>query len=1079
LTVSRIGRSRLAAWKMEGHASSGKESEKGLRGLLMGKLRKEKKAQNQDDVGIDEFLHGPSDKLHMMPVANEPAYLKPLTRIDTNNARRWPTATEFQNERISTGRSASPKRRKGLVVRFKEERPEVIGEGGDEATSPVSEIGIRKRANSHPQNLQSSHLQPVRPRNLIVRRPVNSPRHSEESVLSQNTEQPLPPRPLQRTQTGFESVPETQGEQVENDVSGTRGVLGDREVRHTLSQRAGSDRRSFAEIKADFQSGEGLALVKAASNTAIIDQNLPDAPGTAADDISPQLDELHLNTMKNVHIPEAPNISVQQAHSISIAPNDGTIADNLTENPAGLNKAPSLTLHEAAVAAEDEALQEFSSRIMHLFMLFRLSTESVKPLPKCTLEELIRAALWWFLKGRLYLEAAVRNRPSSPHAQQTNFFIRQQAYADLAKSLWLVETVTSHYPETQLRPGSTDLTSPLADILDVRQGIMASLRKLTMSMKRNNFLPPDSADVPLIQGLDPTIWVQNDGNRSLVASQRPASAVSLSETFPLGDTTRTFFFSRMFVEAVLVEEAASQHYRCPVMVSVVRGQQDKEVTAIVASQDGSLSLAIQADRGRGPSWEDVRWQSKLSTVELRLPRGFVLRLHCSEHEFRTLWGIYDYEKKTHAHLDQRLGEKLVFETILRTFQIFDQGSHFTFPKEPQPHCHFRLFEKAVVEKAAAGPRTLHRGFRIGLNTSSKTKNLRGLDQDLLPRDPIQFGFLRGEGGFPALLLKIRDRIAKYTMVCTFEDVSERTRLHTLATGIALRDGESVVAEAPIKTMAVEIGGESRNNCLRGLEWYNFRVINQGTRDVQSTKTVLSENLRVVLDFKAGSITDRINVEPGELKLRLNVDIPNELRVLRQPQEDMTISVSESQVSKELPQEFAMLLGDLSKLESTRIYRFPSTKELHLFQAALTGFIVLFDGVASSFNISRRRMVVPIYKKWDAITTRLQIVQKEKVVQLVAFFENFSHGECMNFTLKSTDMFESSSRGGRYSLRIVDAKFAMPMTRGEGGSVTEHEFVCLDMPQYPGEHDDINIVFDKEEGTVHSPVLCAMNQTDNA
>jgi hypothetical protein len=142
----------------------------------------------------------------------------------------------------------------------------------------------------------------------------------------------------------------------------------------------------------------------------------------------------------------------------------------------------------------------------------------------------------------------------------------------------------------------------------------------------------------------------------------------------------------------------------------------------------------------------------------------------------------------------------------------------------------------------------------------------------------------------------------------------------------------------------------------------------------------------------------------------------------------------------------------------------------LFQAALTGFNVLFDGIASSFNISRRRMVVPIYKKWDAVLTRLQIVQKEKVVQLVAFFENFSHGDCMNFTLKSTDIFESSNRSGKYSLRIVDAKFAMPKTRGEGESGIEHKFVCLDMPEYPGEHDDISIVFDNEAGAYSLSLL---------
>jgi hypothetical protein len=1077
---------------MEGHTGSGKEHDKGLRGRFMGKLRKEKKGQNPENV--DEFLHGPSDKLHMMPAAHGPAYPAPLTRIDTNSARRWPTAAEVQSSRRVRGRSASPKRsRKGLVVRFTQEQPEVIGEGGDEATSPVSEIGVRKRAYSHPPTLQ-----PNRDQNLIVRRPVDSPRQSQEFLeQSKNTEGPQPV-PVKRTQTGFESIPEIRGGALHDIAAGASGGMDG--PRRNLGQRSGSDRRSFAEIKADMQSGEGLALVKAASKTYIIDKHLPDAPIAAADEISPQMDELHLNTMKNVYIPSSPAIPVQSSHGRPLTPNDrqatGPLAsspsipmqpihsrpstpdgrkgtENLTESPAALSRAPTLTLHEAAIAVGDDALQDFSRRIVHLFTLFRLSTESVKPLQKCTLEELVRAALWWFLKGRLYLETTVRDRPSSPQAQQNNFFIRQQAYADLAKSLWITETITPQFPETQLRPGSIDSNMPLTDVLDARQGIMASLRKLTMSMKRNNFLPPDANDVPLTQGLDASIWVQDDGNRSLVASQRPTTSISLSETFPLGDTTKTFHFSRMFVEAVLLEEAASQHYRCPVMVSIVRGQKEKEVTAIVASQNGSLNLAIQTNQARGPTWEDVRWQPKHNTIEVKLPRGFMLRLHCSEHEFRTLWGIYDYEKKTHASLLQRPGEDLVFETVLRTFQLFDQGSCATFPKEPQPHCHFRLFEKTVVEKAATGPRTMHRGFRIGLNTSSKTKNLRGIDQDLLPSDPIQFGFLRGEAAFPALLLKIHNGKSKYTMVNTFEDINERTRLHTLLTGIALGNEEQVVAEAPIKAFSMVASEESKSTCLRLLEWQSFRIINQDHEDIQNSKTVLSENLRMVIDFKAGSITDRINVAPGELKLRLDVNLPNELRVLRQPQQDITISVSESQVAKELPQELAILLQDLSKSDSTRIYTFPSTKELHLFQAALTGFNVLFDGIASSFNISRRRMVVPIYKKWDAVMTRLQIVQKEKVVQLVAFFEDFSHGDCMNFTLKSTDFFESSSRSGKYSLRIVDAKFAMPKTRREGETGIDHEFVCLDMPEYPGEHDDITIVFDNEAGAYWFP--CSNDQ----
>jgi len=106
------------------------------------------------------------------------------------------------------------------------------------------------------------------------------------------------------------------------------------------------------------------------------------------------------------------------------------------------------------------------------------------------------------------------------------------------------------------------------------------------------------------------------------------------------------------------------------------------------------------------------------------------------------------------------------------------------------------------------------------------------------------------------------------------------------------------------------------------------------------------------------------------------------------------------------------------------------------------------------------MVVPIYKRWEASRARLQILKQDKVVQLVAFFQDFGHGDCMNFTLKSTDIFESFSRSSKFCIRIVDAKFALP----KEGQDTNRKFVCLDMPEYPGEHDDITIMFDTEAGT---------------
>ncbi len=105
------------------------------------------------------------------------------------------------------------------------------------------------------------------------------------------------------------------------------------------------------------------------------------------------------------------------------------------------------------------------------------------------------------------------------------------------------------------------------------------------------------------------------------------------------------------------------------------------------------------------------------------------------------------------------------------------------------------------------------------------------------------------------------------------------------------------------------------------------------------------------------------------------------------------------------------------------------------------------------------MVVPIYKKWEASATRIQVVQQAKVFQMLIFFDDFSHGRAMNFQLKGTDVYEAFARSGKFVVRFVDAKFALPKAEEVDG----RDFVCLDLPDYPGEHDDIHITFDTREG----------------
>lgn len=234
--------------------------------------------------------------------------------------------------------------------------------------------------------------------------------------------------------------------------------------------------------------------------------------------------------------------------------------------------------------------------------------------------------------------------------------------------------------------------------------------------------------------------------------------------------------------------------------------------------------------------------------------------------------------------------------------------------------------------------------------------------------------------------------------------------------------------------------------------------------------------------------------PGELKIALDPNSQTTFSIYRRGQSNLTISVASNLVSPEVQQGVFHFLRMVPVTPTSRRLQFVSLQELHRFQYEITGFQVLFDGRASNFTISRRLMVVPIYKKWEAQGTRVQILKQGNVVQLAAFFPaDFSHGRCMNFVIKEMDVFETVVRnGGKYGVRIVDAKFALPRPLSSATTAAvgphyntqspatvknnkersfdealkaqgpgEEMFCCLDMPDYPGEHDDITIWFEDE------------------
>lgn len=1089
-----------------------------------------------------------------------------LAKLDIKSATRYPNALHVSTPTLgnlqpdvalqprSHNSRSRARVRKGLVVRFVDTYPDIIGDGGDECVVPTYEISRRRKARPP---VVTAVTAPARPTEV-----ESGPRKAYPEALV--SEAPFNPGPLRRTQTGYSSISDAPDPEIPAGWNAPTKYLD--------SQAVSRDdrRRSFIEVhQAEMRQAEGLAFSQAlrsgstspqqaqdrgmpspstpeptvggvftnsprptmSSQQQFIPQPSPVSPSAPPppppppppsyphptlairpaqipqiqtkdpfqmpySPVPPSLNERQLvppshNTRPQLNQPtDSPERLLKMTLALDQSPSSNfSVASSFNHPYAALrqgvkpaerdNGSPtsqraSSNLHDVVSAVADDALDAFVSRTRHLFELFRLHSESVRPLASCTASELARAALWWFLVGRMALETAVRELPNSSESRQNNELAKQQAYADLAKSYWLSEDII---PEIF---GSD--RNPIEEVDDARLALASSLRKLAMSMKRNGFLPPEEAFLP--QSIDRSIWIAypqvtqdtilllwGSSSSGLAQTQQAVSRMRLLEALPLADSSLSFCFGRVSADVILMEQGRdSQRLYFPCILSITRPQKQPDIVFAVASQDGSVQLRISGNKSLGPAWEDVRWRSDNFSLEIRLPRGLILVLQCSQQSYKMLWNMYDFSAKVNSSLYPRQDERCTFRSTLRAFQYFDNDPQSRqFPRESTPNCDIALFERVVREGAATGPRNHHAGYRIAVVTGTKTKTLSGISQMYTPQVPIHFGFLRSEANDPALSLKFDNGRQKGNMVLSFADEQERLRMHSLLIGTALNRDEQVYCEVPLNGIWFsERFGDALQKGLKAfssLSWQRLRVINHDS-DGNRPPCVLADRLRVVYECKDGTFTDRINVAPGELKLRLDVRNPSCMMVFRQAQSDATMAVTESKTPHELSQALSQGLETLQQGATIRTFMFPSIADLHAFETAITGFKVLFDGVACAFAISRRRMVVPIYKKWEAGATRIQVVQQDGATQLLAFFDDFAHGKCMGFSLKGTDVFEAFSRGGgKAGLKIDDAKFPLPKVANtevdNAQEASDSAFVCFDLPELPGEHDDISIVFENE------------------
>ncbi|KAL8736344.1 MAG: hypothetical protein Q9181_002472 [Wetmoreana brouardii] len=1045
-----------------------------------GKALKNSEFREQD---LQNFLHGPAstNAAPALPTLQLPSQANPL-----EDARK---ALETPESKFKRKQPRTP----GLHVSFATAAPIIIGEGGDEAVLPAMQVLSSLRPST---NLPSEASANVHPQHLST---VSPPSEIGEQPVEDGS---IRPRPLQRRSTGLQA-----SDEIEHDSDSAEWQQ--QPASEPTSSPSPPQDKNIAKngkyVGGSSEEGDSFLTdqkpVNDLKDDSIRQNHVPlreDPPlQSKLRFLNPAMSFANsLTPSPSPHVLDGQPVPSDEAYPFPSAPPDVTSRTTSTDaqspeqvklqrrpqvSPHPSNENRGLSLRDVAKTLGDDAWNEFASRVQPFGNIFLLGLSSrMEP----TLQQWVMAASWWFLKGRTTLESAVRSKARNAAVDEHNAsdmpLDLKQSYIDLAKAWWVVSEMTpKQYPEVQKleHKGLISVSSIIqsfvdaktAELIQIHLSIISNLRALTMSMRKNKRMPPFGFE---LQGLDTRIFLTYPSLSSGVA--RLLSAEDLTVTgkahpepasffpFPIADTERHFNYGRMFVDVILDQAKTASQVSIPCLLSILRERSDRQITLVIASQDGQVHLVVDPNSNGALSWQDVRWEIQQQCVQIQLCTGFSIRIRFAGGDFKTLWGIHDHIRTVQKASQGSKTEIPVFEEVLRSFQWFEPANVAAqFPAGPVESCTLRLFECFKIVNEGNGERKVHDGYRLIVVTPRKVKKLNYVSLNPGKQTPIVFSYLRDELGTPALLLKTSKSSRDPSMVMGFQEATKRDLVYSLLSGTFISDEDQSSKTLSLERLELSSGpGPEQPTSNRAGDIGSFnprgvKIIHRPSHERQ----LGGRQTRIWVDCDTGCITDRNNPGPGELQIGLNVDYMNGISISRLPQTDLTLCFTDNTLSKEKYEGLRQMLDYIRKSTSTRLFGFRSLNDLHTFQGLVTGFTVLFDGFAKTFAIARKRMVVPIHKHWEAPTTRLQIVRHEQTIQLLVFFKDFRHGSCMNFVLKSTDVFESFSRSGMSYVCFVDAKFALPKSEAD----SNHDHVCLDLPEYPGEHDDITIGFETQHG----------------
>lgn len=857
---------------------------------------KTKSNKHTTDQQVEDFL-GPSRPSKDLPPTIATSRGIPSPNLDLSD-RRYPSSSQDGSGSFASSASNPPAmpdsyppvsrsrtkkpRKKGLKVSFTSQVPELIGEGGDEAETPpieVSQSRTRCRDANPPGDfpLPPGHAQPPQLRVETSFDDKSSKKHGGPGDW-----------PLLMANPQEDELLMSLGEE-----RGSR-----------LSFRGPPESTSFAQkVRATMQAEEGRALQNGYEDpqspqspeethspiaTPLSPDSVYETPPVSEIDRLPPPNALRplpspssrgsanispVNPAASTHLTPKSSTSRLAPHSVS--PGSAERPSNRDSRSASRSPQPKFSLRTVANQIGDTAFTDYKAYVALHVGAIQISAENVKPMEETTLSEWMRAAIWWFLRGKTRLEAYARSRPPSGAGAR-------QALIDIGKALWINEYVVPQHQELTrygsmgvdalIAVVSTTGDKQMADLLGLHQAVMNHIRSLSMSIKRNNILA--AAEKAETDPLDTGVWIQypffapdvsavlsGAATRSMLI-EKVGKGPTITHMMPLSDTNRYFTYGSMFVKVcVSSSEDDSQQVAMPCVLSIIRERADWYVYAAINSQNDLVNVMIQSDRKQGPTWDDVDWRVRSHSMRVRLPRGFELDVMFQEDDFKVIWNIVKYTIKAEASLQPEGGESVAFETTLKLFHYMDPGTPKAFPNEPLERCRIRLFERSINVTEGTGTRSVHQGFRFTVLTSPKVKTLSNVRHILGHGSPIVFGLLRGEDGAPALVLKVEEDGRVRSMLMTFYEVSERTTMHSLLLGMVPMKRETQTRDLSLKSYAIEQPDGNRQITHLQFPPGSVSVIDQEHDYVEHGygPTILSEHLRAFVATEWGSVTDRINL----------------------------------------------------------------------------------------------------------------------------------------------------------------------------------------------------------------------------